>query len=102
VEPVKIVSEHNKESRETPDLTPRLMVASVSYLNECTGLTLTPQEQCDLIKKMGLKAVPSKGDKDSLDVSVPITRTDILHQADMYVDPSILILCAHISYYELS
>jgi hypothetical protein len=31
VEPVKIVSEHNKESRETPDLTPREMVASVSF-----------------------------------------------------------------------
>jgi phenylalanyl-tRNA synthetase beta chain len=83
VEPVKIVSEHNKESRETPDLTPREMVASVSYLNECTGLNLSPQEQCDLLKKMALKAVPSKGDKDSLDVSVPVTRADVLHQADI-------------------
>ncbi|KAF2433965.1 beta subunit of phenylalanyl-tRNA synthetase [Tothia fuscella] len=86
VEPVKIVSEHNSQTRETPDLSPREMVASVSYMNECTGLTLSTQEQCDLLKKMGHKATPSKGDDDSLDISVPIIRADVLHQADIMED----------------
>lgn len=35
VEPVKIISKHNSESRITPDFTPRMMDASVSYLNSC-------------------------------------------------------------------
>lgn len=84
-EAVKIESEHNKQSRETPDLTPREMVASISYLNECTGLELSGQEQCDLLKKMGLNARVSK-QSDQLDVSVPIIRADILHQADIMED----------------
>jgi phenylalanyl-tRNA synthetase beta chain len=86
VEPVKIVSDHNSETRETPDLTPRETVSSVSYVNACTGLSLSPAEQCKLLNRMGHKASPSKGNKDSLDVSVPVTRADILHQADIMED----------------
>jgi phenylalanyl-tRNA synthetase beta chain len=55
-------------------------------MNECTGLSLTPQEQCALLAKMGHKAKPSKGDADSLDISVPIIRADVLHQADIMED----------------
>ncbi|TLD36629.1 Phenylalanyl-tRNA synthetase class IIc beta subunit archae/euk cytosolic [Venturia nashicola] len=89
VEPVKIVSEHNTQSRETPDMSPRQMVASISYINECTGLKLTPEEQCSMLKKMALHAVPSTSDKDSLDVSIPVTRADILHQADIMEDVAV-------------
>jgi phenylalanyl-tRNA synthetase beta chain len=46
IEPVKIVSPHNGESRITPDFTPTLFNASVSYLNSCTGLEYTPAQQC--------------------------------------------------------
>jgi phenylalanyl-tRNA synthetase beta chain len=86
VEPVKIVSDHNNETRQTPDLTPRETVASVSYLNACTGLNMSPQEQCQLLTRMGHKAVPSKNDSNTLDISVPVTRADILHQADIMED----------------
>jgi phenylalanyl-tRNA synthetase beta chain len=86
VEPVNIVSDHNNETRQTPDLTPRETVASVSYLNACTGLDLSAQEQCKLLTRMGHKATPSKTDPDTLDISVPVTRADILHQADIMED----------------
>ncbi|KAF2405248.1 phenylalanyl-tRNA synthetase beta chain [Trichodelitschia bisporula] len=86
VEPVSIISDHNGETRTTPNLSARKMSASVSYLNECTGLSLTPEEQCDLLKRMSLSAASSSADPDTLDVSVPITRADILHQADIMED----------------
>jgi len=87
IEPVKIISDHNKETRQAPDLTPRNFVADVSYLNDCTGLSLTPQRQCELLKRMCHTARPSKANpKLQLDVSVPITRADVLHQADIMED----------------
>jgi phenylalanyl-tRNA synthetase beta chain len=86
VEPVNIVSDHNHETRQTPDMTPRETVASVSYLNACTGLDLSPEEQCKLLTRMGHKAQPSRSDPDVLDISVPVTRGDILHQADIMED----------------
>lgn len=55
-------------------------------MNECTGLSLSPQEQCNLLQKMGHKATPSKGDPDSLDISIPVIRADVLHQADIMED----------------
>lgn len=86
IEPVKIISDHNHESRETPDLTPRETQADVDYMNGCTGLTLTPQEQCKLLTRMSLKCKPSTADSNKIDVSIPITRADILHQADIMED----------------
>ncbi|KAF2668500.1 phenylalanyl-tRNA synthetase [Microthyrium microscopicum] len=86
VEPVNIISKHNNESRQTPDLSPRPMVASSAYLNACTGLTLSPAEQCKLLTRMGHIAKPNASDKDVLDIDVPVTRADILHQADIMED----------------
>jgi phenylalanyl-tRNA synthetase beta chain len=87
IEPVKVISDHNSETRETPDLKPREMKADVSYLNACTGLSLTAEEQCKLLNRMGLSARPSQATKaQTLTVSIPITRADILHQADIMED----------------
>jgi phenylalanyl-tRNA synthetase beta chain len=87
IEPVNVISDHNSETRQTPDLTPRQMPASVSYLNDCTGLSLTPDEQSKLLHRMGLSAKPSKtAPKDTLTVSIPITRADVLHQVDIMED----------------
>jgi len=88
VEPVKIISPHNGESRETPDLTPRATQAEVSYINACCGLELQPQEICKLLGKMCLHAKPSSS-PDLLDVDVPPTRADILHQCDIMEDAAI-------------
>lgn len=89
IEPIKIVSPHNNESRISPDLSPREWKAEVDYLNNVTGLDLSPEEISKLLSKMGHDVTPSKTDKNILDVSVPITRADILHQADIMEDYSI-------------
>ncbi|EOA90254.1 phenylalanine--tRNA ligase subunit beta [Exserohilum turcicum] len=89
IEAIKINSPHNGESRESPDLSPREMQAEVDYLNQVTGLDLSPEEICKLLSRMGHDVSPSKSDKNMLDVSVPITRADILHQADIMEDYAI-------------
>jgi phenylalanyl-tRNA synthetase beta chain len=89
VEPLKIISAHNNESRESPDLSPREMQAEVDYLNAVTGLDLSPEEISKLLSKMGHDVSPSTSDKNILNVSVPITRADILHQADIMEDYAI-------------
>lgn len=87
IEPVHIISGHNNETRDAPDLTPRHFTADVSYLNDCTGLSLSPQQQCDLLKRMCDFARPSKSNpKSQLDVLLPVTRADVLHQADIMED----------------
>ena len=88
IEPVKIISTHNGESRETPDLTPRSTQAEVSYINSVCGLELSPQEICSLLKKMCYHAKPSSS-PDLIDVDVPPTRADVLHQADIMEDAAI-------------
>lgn len=89
IEPIKIVSPHNGESREAPDLSPREMQAEVDYLNQVTGLDLSPSEMCTLLERMGYTAKPSSSGGKALDVSVPITRADVLHQCDIMEDLAI-------------
>ncbi|KAF1360725.1 phenylalanyl-tRNA synthetase [Lizonia empirigonia] len=89
IEAIKIISPHNNESRESPDLSSREWKAEVDYLNNVTGLDLSPEDISKLLAKMGHDVSPSKTDKNILDVSVPITRADILHQADIMEDYSI-------------
>lgn len=89
IEPVEIISKHNGESRITPNLVPRVMSAEVDYINSCLGLKLSPLEICALLKKMSLIATPSTTNANLIDVQIPITRPDILHQADIMEDAAI-------------
>lgn len=89
VEPVKIVSPHNGQSRETPDLTPRATQASAKYLNSVCGLNESRENLSKLLKKMCYQAKPSTTDSDKLDIDVPITRADVLHEADIMEDVAI-------------
>ena len=89
VEPLTIVSPHNHQNRQVPDLTPRETQAEVSYINACCGLALTPAEICAGLKRMAYDAKPSSTSKDLLDVHVPPTRADVLHQADIMEDAAI-------------
>lgn len=89
IEPVQIISEHNGESRQTPDISPRKAEAEVDYINSCTGLKESPENICKLLSKMGLKAEPSSKDKNLVDVSIPPTRADVLHQCDIMEDVAI-------------
>jgi phenylalanyl-tRNA synthetase beta chain len=89
IEPIKIISPHNNESREAPDLTPRQMQTEVDYLNQVTGLDLSPDQIAKLLTKMGYEIKPSTSDSNLLDVALPITRADVLHQADIMEDYAI-------------
>jgi phenylalanyl-tRNA synthetase beta chain len=89
VEPVNIVSNHNQRSRQTPNLDPRPAQASASFINSVCGLEESRQSICELLKKMEYDARPSTTDQDLLDVDIPITRADVLHQADIMEDAAV-------------
>lgn len=88
IEPVRV---HYPDGRTviTPNIAPRRTTASHSYLNAATGLDLSAQETCKLLNKMSLIARPSATDPDVLEVDVPCTRSDILHECDIMEDYAI-------------
>ncbi|KAF9019237.1 phenylalanyl-tRNA synthetase [Hymenopellis radicata] len=90
IEPVKIIS-HTGETTFTPDISPRKTVAHTSYINNCTGLSLTTDEVVPLLKKMTLEASVATDDstKDSINVIIPCTRPDIFHECDIMEDAAI-------------
>ncbi|KAI0127914.1 phenylalanyl-tRNA synthetase [Xylariales sp. AK1849] len=85
VEEVQIVSGHNSQTRKTPNLKPRTEKVEVDYLNDCLGLQESPESICKLLSKMALTARPS-GTKNIIEVSIPITRADILQRCDVMED----------------
>ncbi|RCK59185.1 Phenylalanine--tRNA ligase beta subunit [Candida viswanathii] len=89
IEPVEIISEHNGQSRVCPNVTPRTAQAEISYINSCVGLDYSGDEISKLLKKMSLDAATSASEKDAIDVKIPITRSDILHQCDIMEDVAI-------------
>ncbi|CRK27545.1 hypothetical protein BN1708_004434 [Verticillium longisporum] len=89
VEPVKIVSDHNQQTRTTPSLALRTMDVEIDYLNACTGLNEAPEKLCQLLSKMAYIAKPSSKDSNILEVSIPVTRADVLHQCDVMEDLAI-------------
>jgi len=83
------VSEHNNETRITPDISPRIAEAEVSYINQCCGLNLSAAEISHYLKKMAFHAKPSTNKPDIVDVEIPPTRADVLHQCDIMEDVAI-------------
>lgn len=86
-EPVKIISDHNNETRMCPDMTPRAMSAEVKYINSVVGLDYSGEKLCRLLNKMCLDAKPES--EQTLKVNVPATRPDVLHQCDIMEDAAI-------------
>lgn len=86
IEPIEIVSSHNSQSRVTPPIKPRTASAEIDYINSCLGLKYSGDEIAKLLKKMSLLATPHG---NTLDVEIPITRSDILHQCDIMEDAAI-------------
>lgn len=89
IEPVKVLSEHNNETRIVPDIAPRKTQAEVSFINQCCGLDLSAAEICKLLEKMSYHARPSADNRELIDVDVPMTRADVLHQADIMEDVAV-------------
>lgn len=88
VEPVKI---HLPDGTSviTPSIEPRQTTASHAYINAATGLDLSREEWSRLLTRMSLAASPSPTDPDVLNVEVPCTRPDILHECDIMEDAAI-------------
>lgn len=89
IEPITITSPHNNQSRQSPNLGPRPMQASPSYINSCCGLSLDNPTLCANLARMGYTAHASPSAKDTLEIAVPPTRADVLHQADIMEDAAI-------------
>lgn len=87
IEPVEMVSKHNAQDRVSPNINPRKFEAEIPYINSCLGLDYTGEQIAALLTRMSLKATPR--DSQLLDVEVPITRSDILHQCDIMEDAAI-------------
>ena len=86
VEEVKVTTE--KEVKLYPDLTPRVFKADVEYLRTITGIKdISPEDILSNLQKMELdgKILNEK----EIEVTVPITRSDILHQCDIAEDLAI-------------
>ncbi|KAI1082368.1 phenylalanyl-tRNA synthetase [Whalleya microplaca] len=86
VEPVKVISDHNGQTRITPNLSSRTEKVEVAYLNDCLGLALSAEEISKLLSKMALTAQPCAQDPSLVEVSIPPTRADILQQCDIMED----------------
>ncbi|KAH3744798.1 phenylalanyl-tRNA synthetase [Pelomyxa schiedti] len=84
VEQVNIVG---RNPMVLPDLSPRTQLACVSKINRGLGLNLTADAMLKLLVRMGVPGVATT--PDTLSVSVPATRTDILHECDILEDVAI-------------
>lgn len=89
VEPVRIIYESDGRQEISPSLAPIPFRAHASYLNSCTALSLSTKEICRLLSKMGHSATPSSTDVDLIDVLVPASRPDILHECDLVEEVAI-------------
>ena len=72
----------------TPHLEPRVMDTSVDYINRSVGIDITASQMASLLSKMSLKVEPSP-DASTLTVTIPPTRSDILHACDVMEDVAI-------------
>ena len=71
-----------------PNVSCRTVEAEMEFVNRCSGLSLSAQEAARLLARMQLSAVAdATGQK--LVVSVPPTRPDVLHAADVMEDVAI-------------
>lgn len=89
IEPVKVIYADGRASVQ-PSLASRKTTARVSYINSCTGLSLDAKQVATLLQRMGHEARPSNEKPDEvIDVEVPCTRPDVLHECDLMEDVAV-------------
>lgn len=88
IEPVKVILPDG-QTRITPDISGRHTIAHASYVNSCTGLSLTASEVSTLLQRMALYTSVSPSNPDEILVEIPATRPDILHECDIMEDAAI-------------
>ena len=88
VEEIKVINEKTGEGKIYPDLTPRKFKVDVNYLKTITGIyDILPEKITKLLERMELKA--NIINPNEIEVSAPITRSDILHPCDIAEDLAI-------------
>ncbi|PON92694.1 Phenylalanyl-tRNA synthetase, class IIc, beta subunit, archae/euk cytosolic [Trema orientale] len=90
IEPVEVTNPKG-ESIVYPDLSVYNMEVPLSYINGAIGVSLEAEEVTSLLNRMQLYAEHSVVDKNqsSIRVSVPPTRSDVLHPCDVMEDVAI-------------
>ncbi|PON36989.1 Phenylalanyl-tRNA synthetase, class IIc, beta subunit, archae/euk cytosolic [Parasponia andersonii] len=90
IEPVEVTNPKG-ESIVYPDLSVYNMEVPLSYINGAIGVSLEAEEVTSLLNRMQLYAESSVVDKNqsSIKVSVPPTRSDVLHPCDVMEDVAI-------------
>lgn len=91
VEPVEVVSA-NGVSNIYPDLSTRTMEVPLSYISKAVGVKFQVNQVIDLLNRMQLPAAKVLGQGaggEVICVSVPPTRSDILHPCDVMEDVAI-------------
>lgn len=76
-------------TKTTPDISSTSMIAHTSYINACTGTDLSTKEIARLLRQMSLSASQSSTDEDVLEVKIPCTRPDIMHECDIMEDAAV-------------
>ncbi|XP_012440337.1 phenylalanine--tRNA ligase beta subunit, cytoplasmic [Gossypium raimondii] len=88
VEPVEVISFDGKSS-VYPDLSEYNMEVPLSYITGSIGVPLEVDEVTILLKRMQLHAEKAGSGEAKISVSVPPTRSDILHPCDVMEDVAI-------------
>ncbi|XP_071737837.1 phenylalanine--tRNA ligase beta subunit, cytoplasmic [Rutidosis leptorrhynchoides] len=91
VEPVEVIYPDGK-SYVLPDLSSYNMKVSLAYINGIAGLSLEADKVAGLLNKMQLHAEKSVSEDNNdciFNVSVPPTRSDVLHACDVAEDVAI-------------
>ncbi|KAG6854848.1 hypothetical protein C0991_012038 [Blastosporella zonata] len=88
IEPVRVILTDGS-TRISPDLSERHTTARASYVNSCTGLSLTAPEVSTLLQRMALHSTVSPSNPDQLLLEIPATRPDIFHECDIMEDAAI-------------
>lgn len=91
VEPVEVLSA-NGVSSIYPNLSSREMEVSLSYICDAVGVPFQTKQVIELLNKMQLpaKETPGKEGRDQrICISVPPTRSDVLHPCDVMEDVAI-------------
>jgi len=85
VEPVQ-VEYPNGDVISYPELAYREVSVDTKNINTKIGLNLNPKEMVDLLEKMSLECKVDQKDNSKLNVTIPPTRHDILHECDIAED----------------
>jgi phenylalanyl-tRNA synthetase beta chain len=89
IEPIKVVYPDGTSSIQ-PKLAPRKTTARLSYINSCTGLSLDTTQVSKFLNRMGHEARPSSSNpKEIVEVEIPSTRPDVLHECDLMEDVAV-------------